>query len=299
MGISKTVWRCCGCGWSTEERQTPENVEVVPTIPPSRGEVRLRAPQVDGVPLILLPQCERPRFDRSEQVLLDRNGANDAFLNPERRDKVFAFVIEGETASQIADYLHNSPRFPRLTYFALMPEHSYLVRHHTLGLSEFFERHRDTLTFVDIQDTSTQLYDELERALDHLPHLSTLCVTDATNMRTLLRGTLTNLKCLNITFKQLSPVGFSVSAPNLEICHIDENRDYNDGTQTIDLRNSSRLEKVSFFAACKERKLILPERDSKLKWLEIKTYGKRYRGFIATSCFGSSLLLVHGRESTS
>ena len=243
---------CC-CGGSTEESQGISDVE--------------------GVQLILIPQCTPPQFDVREQVLLDSNGANEAYLNPQRLDKVFAFLIDGGTTGQISNYLRNSPQFPRLAYFEI-GQHAIKLNadgSQDLCLSEFFQRHRDTLTFVDIEHGSIQICDELERALNHLPQLRTLRVMNAVDMRTLLRGMLPELKSLVISFYKTNQYDFSVSAPNLETCYIAENGTCSDGTNNIDLRNAPNLVKVAFSAASEERKLILPERDSQLRWLSLGT----------------------------
>ena len=273
MGILKTVWRCCGC--STEERQKTENVDVVPSVPlPQREEVLLHAPNVEGVPLIHLLHCEPPRFDRSEQVVLDRNGANDAFLNPLRRDKVFAFVID-KTASNIANYLRDSLRFPQLTYFRLELYDSYSHAHgRHLYLSEFLQQHRDTLTFLDVAyeaidgSPAEEIFNELRQAVPHLEQLTTLRIPGSDEMIDLFQWTLPELRCLEITFTKGNHNGFTVLAPNLETFFLVDNRGKGYGRNTVDLSNCPNLAKASFLAS-KERKLILPTRGSQVKWLEL------------------------------
>ena len=252
----------------------PEYVELVQSIPlQQRGEVLLHAPNVEGVPLIPLSQYEPPQFDRREQVLLDSNGANDAFLNPRRHENVFAFVIECETASHVATYLRDSPRFPRLTYFRLelFNSSSHAAGGH-LYLSEFLQRHRDTLTFLDIDyediEGSEGICNELRQAVPQLEQLTTLRIPGSDEMIALFQWTLPELRCLEIIFPTANHNDFAVLAPNLETCHISDNCYDRFRLYTVDLTKCQKLVKVSFFAA-EGRKLILPKRGSQVKWLNL------------------------------
>ena len=169
-----------------------------------------------------------------------------------------AFVIDGGIPSQVANFLRNSPKFPRLNYFAIDENSIQPIGDLELylGLREFFEGHGDTLTIVDIRGGSPHIRGQLERGLNLLPRSGMLRISHAMDIRTLLRGTFPELKCLDISFFDTKSYDFAISAPNLEICQIAENGRNFVGTRTVDLSDSPRLVTVSFSVAYDSRKLL-------------------------------------------